>query len=177
MLVKERQGAEVLEVYVSPVNPAVSRHVKEFKGYQKVDLQAGENPNVSFRTSKRYSAVTSMRRWVIGCARRVSIDRLVVSSSSELRVGSHHEAPFRVEVSQWWDDVSRLARDLLILMAAGPSVCIEGVRTTSLCARQIRSQTIPRSPSPSQHSPPFLGFPRGTPPNSPTTRRAPLCLH
>jgi beta-glucosidase len=42
-----RAGAEVAQVYVHPVNPAVSRPDKELKGFVKVFLQPGETRNVS----------------------------------------------------------------------------------------------------------------------------------
>ncbi len=42
-----RAGAEVAEVYVQPVNPAVSRPIKELKGFAKVFLQPGEKQKVS----------------------------------------------------------------------------------------------------------------------------------
>ena len=43
----DRAGAEVAEVYVEPVNPAVPRPVKELKGFAKVFLQPGETRKVT----------------------------------------------------------------------------------------------------------------------------------
>jgi beta-glucosidase len=102
--VGERRGAEVLQVYISHVSPSISRPVKELKDFQKVDLQAGESRNVSFRTSRRYACSyfdERMGKWL--CEKGEY--RLIVSNSSELREGNHHKTPFWVEASEWWDGV------------------------------------------------------------------------
>ena len=102
--VGKRQGAEVLQVYVSHVGPSISRPVKELKDFRKVDLQAGESCNVSFRTSKRYACSYYDERtgkWL--CEKGEY--RVVVSNSCELREGNHHVAPFRIEASEWWSGV------------------------------------------------------------------------
>lgn len=41
-------GAEVVQLYVSALDPQVSRPVKELKGFQKVFLKAGESAKVEF---------------------------------------------------------------------------------------------------------------------------------
>jgi beta-glucosidase len=100
----ERRGAEVLQVYISHVNPAISRPLKELKDFQKVDLQAGESRSVCFRTSKKYAcSYFDERRGKWLCEKGEY--RLVVSNSSELREGNHHVAAFCVEASEWWDGV------------------------------------------------------------------------
>jgi beta-glucosidase len=45
----KRAGAEVAEVYVQPLNPSVTRPLKELKGFAKVSLQPGEKQTVSVR--------------------------------------------------------------------------------------------------------------------------------
>ena len=100
----ERQGAEVVQVYISHVNPSISRPLKELKDFQKIDVQAGESRNVCFRTSKRYACSyfdERMGKWL--CEK--GMYELAVSNSSELREGEYHKAPFRVEASEWWDGI------------------------------------------------------------------------
>jgi beta-glucosidase len=48
-----RDGAEVAQVYVEPINPAVDRPVKELKGFQKVPLAAGQTAHVVVQLSPR----------------------------------------------------------------------------------------------------------------------------
>jgi beta-glucosidase len=43
-----RDGAEVVQLYVHPVNPTVFRPVHELKGFQKIFLKAGEQKTISF---------------------------------------------------------------------------------------------------------------------------------
>ncbi len=61
-----RAGAEVAEVYVQPVNPAVPRPVRELKGFAKVFLQPGEKQMVSVTLTENafayYDAGT--RNWL-----------------------------------------------------------------------------------------------------------------
>jgi len=100
----DREGAEVLQVCVGHVSPSISRPVKELKDFQKVDLQAGESRTASFRIARRYACSyfdERMSKWL--CEKGEY--RLVVSNSSELREGYHHEAPFRIEESEWWEGV------------------------------------------------------------------------
>ncbi|MBD3949112.1 glycoside hydrolase family 3 C-terminal domain-containing protein [Tuanshanicoccus lijuaniae] len=41
-----RDGSEIVQVYVSVPNSKVERHIKELKGFSRVELQAGEEKNV-----------------------------------------------------------------------------------------------------------------------------------
>jgi beta-glucosidase len=43
----DREGAEVVQVYVEPVAPSLPRPVQELKGFKKVMLKAGEKTTVS----------------------------------------------------------------------------------------------------------------------------------
>jgi beta-glucosidase len=45
----ERDGAEIVQLYIEPLTPSVIRPVKELKGFEKVFLKAGESKRVIFR--------------------------------------------------------------------------------------------------------------------------------
>lgn len=49
----KRAGADVAEVYVGEMNPAVPRPVKELKGFSKVQLNPGETKHVSVELNRR----------------------------------------------------------------------------------------------------------------------------
>jgi beta-glucosidase len=49
----DRAGAEVAQLYVEPVEPAIERPIKELKGFEKVLLQPGESKEVSLTLDKR----------------------------------------------------------------------------------------------------------------------------
>jgi beta-glucosidase len=48
----KRDGAEVVQFYVEPINPRVSRPRKELKGFQKVFLKAGETKTIKVVLNK-----------------------------------------------------------------------------------------------------------------------------
>lgn len=45
----DRDGAEVVQLYIAPRDPSVIRPIKELKGFEKVFLKAGESKRVVFR--------------------------------------------------------------------------------------------------------------------------------
>lgn len=45
----KRDGSEIVQVYVSVPGSKVERHVKELKGFARIDLAAGEEKNVEIR--------------------------------------------------------------------------------------------------------------------------------
>ena len=49
----EREGAEVVQLYLNDVAASVERPVKELKGFAKVKLQAGESQTVTIKLDKR----------------------------------------------------------------------------------------------------------------------------
>ena len=49
----ERDGAEVVQLYVAAKEPKVDRPVKELKGFEKVFLGKGETKTVEFRVTPR----------------------------------------------------------------------------------------------------------------------------
>jgi beta-glucosidase len=61
-----RAGAEVAEIYVQPIDPGVSRPVKELKGFAKVFLQPGEKQKVSVTLGENAFAYYDVgtRSWV-----------------------------------------------------------------------------------------------------------------
>jgi beta-glucosidase len=62
----DRAGAEVAEIYVQPIDPGVSRPVKELKGFAKVFLQPGEKQKVSVTLGENAFAYYDVgtRSWV-----------------------------------------------------------------------------------------------------------------
>lgn len=49
----ERPGKEIVQLYVQPVDPSAFRPEKELKGFTKIDLQPGEEQEVSFVLDRR----------------------------------------------------------------------------------------------------------------------------
>ena len=50
--VGDRDGAEIVQLYIEPLTPTVIRPIKELKGFEKVYLKAGESKRVIFRLDK-----------------------------------------------------------------------------------------------------------------------------
>ncbi|GAB7359691.1 hypothetical protein MBLNU230_g6866t3 [Neophaeotheca triangularis] len=50
-----RDGAEVVQVYFSPLAPSITRPVKELKGFAKVDVKAGQTGKAEVKLSKKYA--------------------------------------------------------------------------------------------------------------------------
>jgi beta-glucosidase len=86
----DRAGAEVAEIYVQPIDPAVPRPVKELKGFAKVFLQPGEKQKVSVTLGENAFAYYDVgtRCWV---ARQGEYKILVGGSSRDLALtGDFH---------------------------------------------------------------------------------------
>jgi beta-glucosidase len=81
----DRAGAEVAEIYVQPVNPSVSRPLKELKGFKKVFLQPGEKQKVSVTLNQSAFSYydTGGKGWV---AEKGEYKILVGSSSRDIRL-------------------------------------------------------------------------------------------
>lgn len=75
-----RTGKEIVQLYVQPLDSTVVRPVKELKGFEKVELQAGESTEVNFTLDKRSFAYfnTEIHDWF---AETGSYDIVVGSSS------------------------------------------------------------------------------------------------
>jgi beta-glucosidase len=81
-----RAGAEVVQLYVEPVAPAVARPVRELKGFDKVLLQPGEKRTVRLALGPRAFSYYSVERkaWVAAAGEyRIAIGR----SSRDLPLG------------------------------------------------------------------------------------------
>jgi beta-glucosidase len=81
----DRAGAEVAQIYVQPVNPSVSRPLKELKGFKKVFLQAGEKQKVSVTLDQSAFAFYDVNKkgWV---AEKGGYKILIGSSSRDIRL-------------------------------------------------------------------------------------------
>ncbi|MCD8161075.1 MAG: glycoside hydrolase family 3 C-terminal domain-containing protein [Clostridiales bacterium] len=78
-------GREIVQLYVRPVSPSVSRPVKELKGFRKTRLlQPGETETVRFALDGRSFAYynTSISDWFVESGR---YDLLVGASSADIR--------------------------------------------------------------------------------------------
>jgi beta-glucosidase len=64
----KREGAEVAQVYVTEDHPTVERPAHELKGFERVDLKAGETKHVSIHLDARAFSFfdTASNRWKIG---------------------------------------------------------------------------------------------------------------
>jgi beta-glucosidase len=49
----DRAGSEVVQLYVGDVDSGVVRPIKELKGFEKIELQPGEQKTVTFKLNKR----------------------------------------------------------------------------------------------------------------------------
>ena len=74
-------GAEIAELYVAPVNPPVTRPLKELKGFKKVFLQPGESKKVTITLDRRSLAYYDVAAHAWDVARGVY--RILVGSSSQ----------------------------------------------------------------------------------------------
>jgi beta-glucosidase len=74
-------GAEIAQLYVAPVNPPVTRPLKELKGFKKVFLQPGESKKVTITLDRRSLAYYDVSAHAWDVARGVY--RILVGSSSQ----------------------------------------------------------------------------------------------
>ena len=81
----KRAGAEVAEVYVQPLNPSVTRPLKELKGFAKVTLQPGGKQTVSVRLERSAFSFydPDKKGWV---AEKGTYKILVGGSSRDIRL-------------------------------------------------------------------------------------------
>lgn len=80
----KREGAEVAQLYISDLKSSVPRPVKELKGFEKINLEPGEQKEVSFTIDKSalsfFDAAT--HQWV---AEPGEFEALVGASSSDIK--------------------------------------------------------------------------------------------
>jgi beta-glucosidase len=81
----KREGAEVVQLYVSDEEASVPRPVKELKGFQRVVLKPGETKTVNFRLNKRSMAFYDVNKkdWA---AEPGEFEVLIGSSSQDIRL-------------------------------------------------------------------------------------------
>lgn len=81
----DREGAEVVQVYVRPVHPSVERPVKELKGFTKLLLTPGQSSEVSIPLNRGAFAFYDPQKqgWV---AEKGDYEILVGSSSQDIRL-------------------------------------------------------------------------------------------
>ena len=74
-------GAEIAQLYVAPVNPPVTRPLKELKGFKKVFLQPGESKKVTITLDRRSLAYydVSAHAWDVA----PGVYRILLGSSSQ----------------------------------------------------------------------------------------------
>ncbi|HBN12587.1 MAG TPA: glycosyl hydrolase, partial [Clostridiales bacterium] len=83
----EKDGKEVVQVYVSELSPAVYRPVKELKGYAKPEIKSGEKKRVIIKLNERSFAYYSVADdcWRVNDgAYRISVG----SSSRDIRLSA-----------------------------------------------------------------------------------------
>lgn len=96
--VGERDGAEVVQVYVAQRSPGVRRPPKELKGFAKVHLAAGEARLVTVEVDVKYATSywdEERDMWVSG---KDTYDVLVGTSSADTPLSGS----FEVEETTWW---------------------------------------------------------------------------
>jgi beta-glucosidase len=97
----QRDGAQVVQVYVAQEEPSIDRPVKELKGFTKVFLKAGETKKaVEVKISKKYAASwwdEESDAWVMEKGR---YEVLVGDSSDHTPLSGEY---FEVEETKWWN--------------------------------------------------------------------------
>lgn len=92
-------GAQVIQLYISPQNPSINRPLKELKAFTKIFVKKGETAkNVTLEFSRKYA--TSF--WDEGRDAWISekgVYRVLVGDSS---VNTPLEANFEVGRTSWW---------------------------------------------------------------------------
>ncbi|GKT58201.1 glycoside hydrolase family 3 [Colletotrichum tofieldiae] len=91
-------GSEVVQVYVSPHSPSVTRPVKELKGFSKVHVLAGDSAAVHVLISKKYALSfwdEPRGQWVTEAG---NYDILVGTSSTDTPLTT----TVSVEKTSWW---------------------------------------------------------------------------
>lgn len=86
----DRDGKEIVQLYVSEISPRIVRPVKELKGFEKLDLKAGEEKTAEFRLDRRAFAYwdETEHRWRVDSGKfRV----LIGASSADIRLSEEIE--------------------------------------------------------------------------------------
>jgi beta-glucosidase len=94
-------GAQVAQLYISPLSPSIRRPTKELKAFNKVFLQPGEEKVVELKASLKYATSfwdESRNAWVSEKGKY----KVIVSDSSAIGEGAVEET-FEVEKTKWWN--------------------------------------------------------------------------
>lgn len=96
----ERDGAEVVQVYVSQKKPSIKRPKKELKGFTKVALKKGESKVVEVPILAKYAASfwdEVRNAWI------VEKDEYEVIIGNSSAVKGALRGTFEVEETSWWN--------------------------------------------------------------------------
>lgn len=94
----DRDGSEVVQVYVAQRAPCVKRPLKELKGFTKENIAAGQSKVVTISIETKYATSYwdgERDTWV---SEKDTYDVLVGTTSAETPL----KASFEVEESKWW---------------------------------------------------------------------------
>jgi beta-glucosidase len=97
----DREGAEVVQVYVAQKNPSIRRPKKELKGFKKVLLEKGESKVVEVSVEVKYAASfwdEIRNAWVL----EKDGYEVLVGGSSDVESGLL-KGEFEVEKTSWWN--------------------------------------------------------------------------
>ena len=86
----ERRGVEVAQLYISDLAGSVTRPVKELKGFERIELNAGESKKLQFNL-----ALKDLAFWNIDMQKVVEAGKFKVMAGSDSRSGL--EAYFKVQ--------------------------------------------------------------------------------
>ena len=93
-----REGAEVVQVYIQQREPSISRPVKELKGFKKVFLQPGEKQKVPIHMERKYACSfwdEGRDMWILEKGKY----KVFVGNSSQ---AGFLEGEYEVKETGWW---------------------------------------------------------------------------
>ncbi|KAG9672592.1 glycoside hydrolase family 3 protein, partial [Aureobasidium melanogenum] len=94
-------GAQVAQLYISPLSPSIRRPTKELKAFAKVFLEAGEDKTVELKVALKYAISfwdESRNAWLSEKGKY----KAIVSDSSTTS-NSAVEDTFEVQKTKWWN--------------------------------------------------------------------------
>ena len=80
-----RAGSEIVQLYISPIDPVIFKAAQELKGFEKIELGAGESKEVAFTLDRRSFAHydTQSASW---CVEGGAYEMRVGASSRDIRL-------------------------------------------------------------------------------------------
>lgn len=94
----DRDGSEVVQVYVAQRSPSVKRPLKELKGFKKEHIAVGQSKVVTVSIETKYATSYWDEERAMWVSEKDTYDVLVGTSSAETPLN----ASFEVEESKWW---------------------------------------------------------------------------